>query len=317
VEAQLIKSLPEMADGATAPALKQASTDHLGETREHVERWTAAAAGRADPTDCPSRMSARRETKRGSSKLKASCAISNRNVPALVLRWKATKLDSLIRSWRVGRQLRKSLPCRVQVDSTRESFLYTRISTDKQNHDSQLQDLREYCSRHGWTGVEEISDTVSGRNSSRKGLDRLMSAVRHGKVDTVVCFKLDRLGRSLSHLAQIIDEFNTYKVALVVPAQGIDTSEGNPAGKLQLHILCAVAEFEREIIRERVNAGLAVAKKKGVRFGRPATLDAHRDDIARLRAMGKTGRAIAVELRVPAGSVFQVIGELNRVTKAA
>jgi DNA invertase Pin-like site-specific DNA recombinase len=71
-----------------------------------------------------------------------------------------------------------------------------------------------------------------------------------------------------------------------VPAQGIDTSEGNPAGKLQLHILCGVAEFEREIIRERVNAGLGAAKRKGVRLGRPAILDAYRDDIARLRAAG-------------------------------
>ncbi len=90
---------------------------------------------------------------------------------------------------------------------------------------------------------------------------------------------------------------------MVVPAQGIDTSEGNPAGKLQLHILCAVAEFEREIIRERVNAGLAAAKKKGVRFGRPATLDAHRDDIARLRAMGKTARAIVRSWEFQPGSV--------------
>ena len=76
--------------------------------------------------------------------------------------------------------------------------------------------------------------------------------------------RVSLLGRSLSHLAQLIDEFSAHKVALVVPAQGIDTSEGNPAGELQLHILCAVAEFEREIIRERVNAGLAAAKKKGV-----------------------------------------------------
>jgi DNA invertase Pin-like site-specific DNA recombinase len=124
------------------------------------------------------------------------------------------------------------------------------------------------------------------------------------------------LGRGLSHLAQLIDEFSAQKGACCAE-QGIDTSEGNSAGKLQLHILCAVAEFEREIIRERVNAGLAAAKKKGVTFGRPATLDAHRDDIARLRAMGKTGRAIAAELGVPAGSVFQVIAELNRVAKAA
>ena len=128
-----------------------------------------------------------------------------------------------------------------------------------------------------------------------------MAAVRRGKVDIVVCFKLDRLARSLSHLAQLIDEFKTHQVALVVPAQGIDTSEGNPAGKLQLHILCAVVEFEREIIRERVNAGLAAAKTKGVRLGRPATLDAHHDDIARLRTEGLTCRAIAKELDIPVG----------------
>jgi putative DNA-invertase from lambdoid prophage Rac len=192
-----------------------------------------------------------------------------------------------------------------------KAIIYTRVSTDKQNHDSQLQDLREYCTRRGWTEVEEISDVISGAKSSRKGLDRLMQAVRRGRVDVVVCFKLDRLGRSLSHLAQLIDEFNTHKVALVVPAQGIDTSEGNPAGKLQLHILCAVAEFEREIIRERVNAGLAAARKKGVRLGRPSTLDAHRDDIARLRAQGLTCRAIAKELDIPVGSVFQVTREFR------
>jgi DNA invertase Pin-like site-specific DNA recombinase len=190
-------------------------------------------------------------------------------------------------------------------------ILYTRVSTDRQNHDSQLSELREYCARRNWTDVEEIIDTVSGAKSSRKGLDRLMAAVRRGRVDIVVCFKLDRLGRSLSHLAQMIDEFNTHKVALVVAAQGIDTSEGNPAGKLQLHILCAVAEFEREIIRERVNAGLAAAKKKGVRLGRPATLDAHRDDIATLRAQGLTCRAIAKELKIPLGSVFQVTREFK------
>ena len=103
-------------------------------------------------------------------------------------------------------------------------LIYTRVSTDKQNHDSQLQDLREYCTRRGWTEVEEISDVISGAKSSRKGLDQLMAAVRRGKVDLVVCFKLDRLGRSLSHLSQLIDEFNTHKVALIVAAQGIDAS---------------------------------------------------------------------------------------------
>jgi putative DNA-invertase from lambdoid prophage Rac len=113
-------------------------------------------------------------------------------------------------------------------------------------------------------------------------------------------------------LAQIIDEFSAHKVALVVPAQGIDTSWGNPAGKLQLHILCAVAEFEREIIRERVNDGIAAAKARGVRFGRPVKIDAHRDSVARLRAQGYTGRAIASELGVPSSNVFRLIADLEK-----
>ena len=148
-----------------------------------------------------------------------------------------------------------------------KAIIYTRVSTDKQNHDSQLQDLRGYCTRRGWTDVEEISDTVSGTKSSRKGLDRLMAAVRRGKVDVVIAYKLDRLGRSLAHLAQLIGEFATNRTALVIPGQGIDTTAANPAAQLQLNILCAVAEFERELIRERVSAGLASAKAKGVKLG--------------------------------------------------
>ena len=78
-----------------------------------------------------------------------------------------------------------------------------------------------------------------------------------------------------------------------------------------MNILCAVAEFEHEIIRERVNAGLAAAKKKGVRLGRPATLDANRDETARLRTTGLSCRAIAKELEIPIGSVFQVVREFR------
>jgi DNA invertase Pin-like site-specific DNA recombinase len=79
-----------------------------------------------------------------------------------------------------------------------KAIIYTRVSTDKQNHDSQLQELRDYCTRRAWTELEEIGDTVSGTKSSRKGLDRLMGAVRRGKVDVVVCFKLDRLERVMN-----------------------------------------------------------------------------------------------------------------------
>jgi DNA invertase Pin-like site-specific DNA recombinase len=190
--------------------------------------------------------------------------------------------------------------------STEKVVIYTRISTEKQTPASQLCELRDYCARRGWKNVEEITDVVSGTKSSRDGLDRLMLAVRRGKIDAVMCFKLDRLGRSLAQLAQIIGEFAAHNVALVVPSQGIDTSASNPAARLQLNVLCAVAEFEREVIRERVNAGLAVAKAKGVRLGRPSTHDGQRSEIARLRSEGMSYRAISKQLGVPLSSVFEL-----------
>ena len=145
--------------------------------------------------------------------------------------------------------------------------IYTRVSTDKQTHDSQLGELREYCARRNWSKIAHYSDVVSGAKFTRQGLDRLMGDVRRGRVDTIVCFKLDRLGRSLAHLAQVVAELTAHGVALVCTSQGIDTSQDNPAGRLQLGVLMAVAEFEREIIRERVNAGLRAAKARGKSVG--------------------------------------------------
>ena len=136
-----------------------------------------------------------------------------------------------------------------------------------------------------------------------------MKAVHRGKVEIIVCYKLDRLGRSLAHLAAMIAEFTAHNVALVVPEQGIDTSTANPAARLHLNVLGAVAEFDREIIRERVNDGIAAAKARGVRFGHPATLDAHRVDIVALREQGLSCRKVAEQLDVPIGSVFQVVRE--------
>src|ERR1700731_2852568 len=98
--------------------------------------------------------------------------------------------------------------------------LYLRVSTDRQTTDSQAVELREYCSRRGWTNVKEYSDTSSGSKFSRLGLDALMRDVRRGSLHAIVVYKLDRLGRSLPHLAQLIGEMNAHRVALVVPQQG-------------------------------------------------------------------------------------------------
>lgn len=147
--------------------------------------------------------------------------------------------------------------------------IYLRVSTVDQTIDSQRDDLAATCRQRGWTDTTAYEDQASGADASRPALARLMTDVRSGRVDRIVCFKLDRLGRSLSHLARIIDELAANGVALLCPSQGIDTSDSNPAGRLQMHILAAVAEFERSIIRDRVKAGIAAARAHGKHLGRP------------------------------------------------
>jgi DNA invertase Pin-like site-specific DNA recombinase len=140
----------------------------------------------------------------------------------------------------------------------------------------------------------------------------MMSEVRKGRVDIIAIYKLDRLGRSLQHLAQLIGELKTYRTALVSTSQGIDTSESNSASRLQMNVLLAVAEFERDAIIERINAGLAAARDRGVKLGRPRTLDSRRADVAKLMKRGLSGRKIANKLKIPAGSVFAVMRAVDR-----
>ena len=193
--------------------------------------------------------------------------------------------------------------------------IYSRVSTDKQTHDSQLAELREYCRRRGWSHVAEFTDVICGAKFSRKGLDELMQNVHRGRLDVIVCFKLDRLGRSLPHLAQIVAELSSCGVALICASQGIDTTNENPAGRLQLGVLMAVAEFERSIIQDRVRAGLKAAKQNGVKLGRPSTLAAHHGAVKALLAQGWGVRAIARELGLPVASAFKLVTALREAVR--
>ena len=190
--------------------------------------------------------------------------------------------------------------------------IYGRVSTDRQTHDSQLGELRDYATRRGWSAPAEFLDTASGAKTDRAELARLMALVRAGRVDTILCHKLDRLGRSLSHLAQIIEELRLHRVALVVPSQGIDTTASNPAASFQLAILAAVAEFERAIITERVRSGVAAARVKGTKLGRPGTLHKHSAAVAALVAQGKGTRAIGRELNLSPASVDKIRKTLDK-----
>lgn len=187
------------------------------------------------------------------------------------------------------------------------TYIYARVSTDRQTHDSQLTELREYCTRRGWPVAKEIVDVASGAKVSRSGLDELLSLVRAGRVDAVVCFKLDRIGRSLAHLAQIIGELTRHRVALVIPSQGIDTTFSNPAAQLQLNILCAVAEFEREVIRERVKAGLVAARARGKRLGAPNRIKALQPRATALVQAGKGIMEVSRALNISKGSAWKLV----------
>ena len=187
--------------------------------------------------------------------------------------------------------------------------LYYRVSTDDQTTEPQRLELHDYCNRRGWPIAAEYSDTASGAKFTRTGLDGLMKAVRKRRIDVILCVKLDRLGRSLPHLAAIISELDGNGVALVCSSQSIDTSDENPAGRLIMHVLMAVAQFERSLIQERTRAGLRVARAKGVRLGRPNSLNPHYNDVARLRSEGKSGRLIGEELGIPSSTVFKIIGQ--------
>ena len=145
--------------------------------------------------------------------------------------------------------------------------LYARVSTLDQKPENQLAELRRYAAARGWEISEYVDHGVSGSEDRRKALDALVGDVRRRRVDVVACWRLDRLGRGLRHLVALLDEFHSLGVAFVSLNEGIDCT--TPAGRLQLHILAALAEFERGRIAERVRAGLARARANGTRLGRP------------------------------------------------
>lgn len=146
--------------------------------------------------------------------------------------------------------------------------IYARVSTTDQEPENQLIGLRRYVEAREWTAVEYVDKGVSGAKNSRPALDRLVKDAKRRKFDVLVVWRLDRLGRSLRHLILLLDDLQAIRVAFVSLSEGIDAT--TPAGRLQLHVLAAIAEFERARIAERVKAGLVRARANGKRLGRPA-----------------------------------------------
>jgi len=184
--------------------------------------------------------------------------------------------------------------------------IYARVSTlIGQSPEMQLAELREYASRRSWEIYDEYVDSgVSGSKESRPELNRLMSDVHLRRFDIVLCWKVDRFGRSLKHLVNALADLDSYGVAFVSLRDNLDLS--TPSGRLMFQIIGAMAEFERSLIQERVRAGLRNAQLKGKTLGRPPlTLD--HDRIARLRASGASIREISAQLEVSTATVHKAL----------
>jgi len=181
----------------------------------------------------------------------------------------------------------------------RRAGLYERVSTREQSTETQGQALRPYAEARGFAFEEFIDNGVSGAKERRPALDRLVKAARARQIDVIVVTKLDRLARSTHHLVTLGRELAQLGVDLVVLDQQIDTT--TPSGRLMFHVLSAIAEFERDLIRERVKAGLERAKANGIRLGRP---------IARV----SEGRSRTFhEERLPIGEIARRLG-VSRAT---
>ena len=146
-----------------------------------------------------------------------------------------------------------------------KAAVYARVSTQDQNLDEQVKACKDYCDRQGWQ-CDVFQEKMSGAKQSRPQLDWMLQRVRAGEYGAVVAWKLDRVGRSTLHLIQIVEELRNKNVRFVVVTQGFDT--GSAEGRAFLTILAAIAELEREYIRERTALRLAAIKRKEQETGK-------------------------------------------------
>ena len=170
--------------------------------------------------------------------------------------------------------------------------IYVRVSTAEQNTRNQRRELKAVAERHGWEVIAVYEDPgISGAKGrdARPGLDALLKGVARREFDMVAAWSVDRLGRSLSDLLDILKELHAKNVDLYLHQQGLDTS--TPSGRAMFQMMGVFAEFERAMIRERVMAGLARAREEGTKLGRRRIEDADAKKAAAIRAPSRKGPA--------------------------
>src|SRR6266436_4896166 len=189
----------------------------------------------------------------------------------------------------------------------KRAALYMRISTKGlgQTTDTQAVALREYAERRGFQVIDEYRDEgISGAKDRRPALDRMMQDARKRRFDAVLVARFDRFARSTKHLVLALEEFSALGIDFISLNESIDTS--TPMGRMVFTVIAAVAELERSIIRERVQAGVDRARRQGKRFGRPNVI-ANREKIARLKAEGRSIKSIAKECGIARATVRSIL----------
>lgn len=195
-------------------------------------------------------------------------------------------------------------------EGSRVAALYARVSTLEQNCEVQLQDLRRYASQRFARVKEYVDIGVSGTQRRRPQLDALMADAHKRRFEVVLVWKFDRFARSLKHLIDSLEEFRALGIDFISYTEGVDTT--TPSGQLLFHVVGAVAQFERDLIVERVRAGMAHARAMGKRIGRPrAQVDL--DRVITLREQGRSLREIARDLKIPVSRVRRALA--NRPAK--
>ena len=188
--------------------------------------------------------------------------------------------------------------------------LYARVSTnDQQTLPMQMRALREYAARRAWTITMQVKEIGSGA-SQRQMREKLIDAARRREIDVVLVWRLDRWGRSVTDLLAALQELEHLGVGFISLTEALDLT--TPAGRAMAALLAVFAEFEREVLRERVRAGLAHARQNGKRLGRPLTAALHADQVRKLRRSGLSKSAIARKLNIGRTSVRRI---LDRRTK--
>jgi len=186
----------------------------------------------------------------------------------------------------------------------KRAVLYVRVSTPDQSIESQLLDLRQMAAARGYEIVREYSDKLSGTKSKRPGLDALLSDAQRHRFDVVMVWAFDRMARSVRHFLEVLDELNHLNIEFVSFRESVDTS--GPLGRAMVVIVGAIAELERNLIVERVKAGMRRAKLEGRQIGR-SRLDMNREQIVHDRRSGMSLTRVAKKHGISRASVCRVM----------